>query len=152
MATIVFGLDGASWPLVEPWLNAGELPNIQRMREEGLWGISESVLPPVTCPNWKCYASSRTPDAHDVYWWEKVNKETTEIDIPNSGSFTSPELWDYLNDTGVSAGVMNLPMSYPPKEIDEFMIAGGPRSREENYTHPGPLEAKLEREDNYRKP
>ena len=150
MATIVFGLDGANWPLVEPWLNAGELPNIQRMREEGLWGISESVLPPVTCPNWKCYASSRTPDTHDVYWWEKVNKETIEIDIPNSGSFTSPELWDYLNDTGISAGVMNLPMSYPPREIDGFMIAGGPRSREENYTYPGPLEARLEQEDSYR--
>lgn len=150
MATLVFGLDGSNWPLIEPWIEGGQLPNIRRLRNEGLWGISKSLLPPVTCPNWKCYASSKSPGGHDVYWWEKVNRETLEIDIPDSQSFTAPELWDYLNDDGIDAGVMNLPMSYPPREIEEFMIAGGPRSREENYTHPPELETDIERRFGYR--
>lgn len=150
MATIVFGLDGANWPLLKPWLEAGHLPNIQQLRDEGIWGVSESVLPPVTCPNWKCYASSKSPGTHDVYWWEKVNRETMHIDVPDSQSFTAPELWDYLNDDGHTAGVMNLPMSYPPREIEEFMIAGGPRSREEKYTHPPELEQDIEERFSYR--
>jgi len=150
MATLVFGLDGGNWPLLEEWLEEGHLPNIERLRNEGLWGISESVLPPVTCPNWKCYATSKSPAAHDVYWWEKVDRDTLDIDIPDSRSFTAPELWDYLNDEGLDAGVMNLPMSYPPREIRQFMIAGGPRSREEEYTYPADLETDIERRFGYR--
>jgi len=150
MATLVFGLDGANWPLIESWIEAGQLPNIEGLREEGLWGVSKSVVPPVTCPNWKCYASSRSPDAHNVYWWEKVDRKTAEVDVPDSRSFTAPELWDYLNDDGLDAGVMNLPMSYSPREVREFMIAGGPRSGEENYTHPPDLESDIERRFGYR--
>lgn len=150
MATIVFGLDGGNWNLVSGWLEDDSLPNLARLRSEGTYAVSESVLPPVTCPNWKCYASSQSPDSHDVYWWEKVDRETMNIDVPDSTSFTAPELWDYLNDEGLSAGVMNLPMSYPPGELVRFMIAGGPRSREENYTYPPELEADIERRFGYR--
>jgi predicted AlkP superfamily phosphohydrolase/phosphomutase len=150
MATLVFGLDGANWPLIEPWIEAGLLPNIRQLRDDGVWGVSESVLPPVTCPNWKCYASSRSPGKHNVYWWEKVDRETLNIDVPDAQSFTAPELWDYLNDQDVDAGVMNLPMSYPPREIDQFMISGGPRSREEDYTYPPELEADIEQRFGYR--
>lgn len=144
MATIVLGLDGANWALVDPWLEAGHLPTLEHLRSKGLWGVSESVLPPVTCPNWKCYSTSRSPDHHNIYWWEKVDKHTTTIDVPDSTSFTAPEFWDYLMDEDVFPGVMNLPMSYPPRGIDGVIIAGGPRSRESGYTHPTELEARLE--------
>jgi predicted AlkP superfamily phosphohydrolase/phosphomutase len=64
--------------------------------------------------------------------------------VPDSTAFTAPEIWDYLNDEGLSTGVVNLPMSYPPRELDGVMVAGGPRSRETGYTHPPDLEAVLE--------
>jgi predicted AlkP superfamily phosphohydrolase/phosphomutase len=146
MATIVFGLDGANWPLIEPWIDGGLLPNIERLREEGIWGISESVYPPTTCPNWKCYASSRSPAKHDIYWWERINKETFETEIPDSRLFVAPELWDYLNDSGRSVGVMNMPMSYPPRDVDEFMIAGGPPTKTDGYALPESLQNELERD------
>lgn len=150
MATVIFGLDGGTWNLIQPWLKEGFLPTIARLRNNGTWGISESVLPPVTCPNWKCYASSRSPDHHDIYWWEKVDKPAGNINIPDATDFTAPELWDYLNDEGFSTAVVNLPMSYPPREIKGIMIAGGPRSGEENYTYPPELETRLADRFGYR--
>jgi predicted AlkP superfamily phosphohydrolase/phosphomutase len=70
--------------------------------------------------------------------------------LPDSTDFTSPELWDYLNEQNQTAGVVNLPMSHPPREIDEFMIAGGPRSRETNYTKPDDLQEEIESRFDYR--
>jgi len=34
--TIVLGLDGANWDLLEPWLEAGDLPNIESLREDDI--------------------------------------------------------------------------------------------------------------------
>ena len=148
--TVVIGLDGANWPLIEPWIEEGRLPNIARLREQGASGISRSHLPPVTCPNWKCYASGKNPGKLGVYWWERIDTDERTMALPDSTDFTSPELWDYLNDAGHRTGVVNLPMSYPPREVDGVMVAGGPRSREDEYTEPPELQAEVEDRFDYR--
>jgi len=148
--TVVIGLDGGCWPLVEQWIDDGHLPTLKQLREEGAWGISESYRPPVTCPNWKCYATGKNPGKLGVYWWERIDTETRSMTLPDATDFKSPELWDYLNDADRGAGVINLPMSYPPRAIDDFVIAGGPRSRETGYTAPEELESELQDRFGYR--
>lgn len=148
--TVIIGLDGSNWPLIRPWINEERLPNFERLVNEGASGISRSYFPPVTCPNWKCYASGKNPGKLGVYWWERIDTDGREMTIPNRTDFTSPELWDYLNDADQRTGVVNLPMSYPPRNIDGVMVAGGPRSREKDYTKPDDLERELEREFDYR--
>ena len=148
--TVVIGLDGGNWPLIDDWISEGHLPTFERLRDGGAWGSSRSYLPPVTCPNWKCYASGKNPGKLGVYWWERIDTESGSMSLPDATDFTSPELWDYLNDAGERTGVINLPMSYPPREIEGFMIAGGPRSRERHYTAPPSLQDDIEREFGYR--
>ena len=59
--SIVLGLDGANWDLLSPWLDAGDLPNIQSLRKNGTTADLESCLPPVTYPNWQCYSTGKIP-------------------------------------------------------------------------------------------
>lgn len=155
--TFVLGLDGASWRLLEPWLADGTLPNIAALRETGTWATSQSCLPPVTFPNWKCYASGKDPGGFGVFWFERVDLEVGEIAVCNGGDFDTPELWDYLNDEGQSVGVVNMPSTYPPRTVDALMVAGGPdavageyRSLDEGYAYPPDLEAELESRFGYR--
>lgn len=145
--TIVLGLDGANWDLLEPWLEDGDLPNIQSLREEGTWSDMESCPPPVTCPNWRCYSTGKNPGKLGVFWWEKIDTEERTLTTPTSRSFKSSNYWDYLNDAGKTVGIMNLPMSYPPFEVDGWMVAGGPGSEQEDYTHPSTIEDELEARD-----
>lgn len=147
--TIVLGLDGANWDLLEPWLGSGDLPNIQSLREEGTWGDMESCPPPVTCPNWRCYSTGKNPGKLGVFWWETIDTENRTLSTPTSRSFKSSNYWDYLNEAGKTVGIMNLPMTYPPFEVDGWMVAGGPGSEQEDYTHPSAVEDELENR-NYR--
>jgi predicted AlkP superfamily phosphohydrolase/phosphomutase len=144
--TIVFGLDGANWALLEPWLEAGDLPNIEALRADGVWTDMESVLPPVTCPNWRCYSTGKNPGELGVFWWEKIDTEERTLSTPNSRSFKAANYWDYLNDEGHAAGILNLPMTYPPFEIDQYMVSGGPGSEQDSYTHPPDLGDRLDDE------
>jgi len=142
--TIVLGLDGANWALLEPWLDEGRLPNIEALIDDGVRTDLESCLPPVTCPNWRCYSTGKNPGKLGVFWWEKIDTDARTLTTPNSRSFKSANYWDYLEDEGLSAGIVNVPMTYPPFEVDRYLIAGGPDSEQENYTSPPELGDELD--------
>ncbi|WP_159900444.1 alkaline phosphatase family protein [Salinirussus salinus] len=154
--TFVVGLDGASWRLLDPWLAAGDLPNLAALREAGSWAGTRSCLPPVTFPNWKCYSAGKDPGGLGVFWFEHVDLAEGRIDVAEGGDFRTAELWDYLNDEGQSAGVVNMPTMYPPRAIDDVVVAGGPdavegeyRSIDSGYTHPEGLATDLEERFDY---
>jgi predicted AlkP superfamily phosphohydrolase/phosphomutase len=154
--TFVVGLDGASWRLLDPWIEAGELPNLATLREESAWAETRSCLPPVTFPNWKCYSSGKDPGDFGVFWFEHVDLEAGEIEVAEGGDYDTAELWDYLNDAGKRAGVVNMPTMYPPREIDGVVVCGGPdavegeyRSIDSGYTFPQELATDLERRFDY---
>ena len=149
--TFVVGLDGASWLLLDPWLEDGTLPNLAAFRDGGAWSTSESCLPPVTFPNWKCYSSGKDPGGFGVYWFERIRLEEKRIDIMNRTDFDTAEYWDYLNDAGYTTGVVNMPTMYPPRDLDGFVVCGGPdavdgeyRTIDSGYTSPRNLERELE--------
>lgn len=144
---IVLGLDGANWNLVDPWLKTGRLPNLQTLRSSGTHGDLESCLPPVTCPNWRCYSTGKNPGNLGAFWWERIDTEARSLSTPNSRSFHSHNYWDYLNDEEESVGIVNLPMTYPPFEIDDYMIAGGPGSEATDYATPDDVQNELDELD-----
>ncbi|MFB6085541.1 MAG: alkaline phosphatase family protein [Halodesulfurarchaeum sp.] len=155
--TFVLGLDGASWRLLDPWIEAGALPNLESLRESGSWAGTRSTLPPVTFPNWKSYSSGKNPGQYGVYWFERVDLDRGSIDVVDGSDFDTAELWDYLNEAGRRTGVINMPTMYPPREIDGPIVCGGPdaaegeyRSIESGYTQPPELAAELEDRFDYR--
>ena len=155
--TFILGLDGASWELLEPWIEEGRLPNIGALREQGSWATNRSCLPPVTFPNWKCYSSAKNPGKFGVYWFERIDIENERVEIPNGTDFKTTELWDYLNNADLSVGVINMPTMFPPREIDGCIVCGGPdavdgeyRSIDGGYTYPAALEGELEDRFDYR--
>lgn len=148
--TICIGIDGATWDLIDPWIEAGILPTLERLRSEGVWTRNQSCLPPSTFPNWKCYSTGKNPGGFGTFWFETVDYDAHEISVPNSRSFKSAELWDYLGEDGNNVGVINVPSTYPPKEVNGYLVSGGPRSGKEAYTFPSGLETELERKFDYR--
>jgi predicted AlkP superfamily phosphohydrolase/phosphomutase len=147
--TIVIGLDGANWELLDHWIRDGDLPHIQYLMENGSWGDSESQLPTVTCPNWKCYSTGKNPAKLGVFWWQRVDKKNKKLIGFDSRSFKSLEIFDYINKAGLKVGVVNMPTTYPPKKLDGFMITAPPDSASTGYTFPDALEENLKSKYDY---
>lgn len=144
--TILLGLDGASWDLVNR-LDV-DLPTLESCRTVS--AVSESNLPPVTCPNWRCLSSGKTPGQLGVYWWEKIDIDAGEIHLSEASDFRTADLWDYLAEQGVNCGVVNMPLTYPPEDVSVPFIAGGPDCSSDSYTSPDRLASELEAELDYR--
>jgi len=147
---LVLGLDGASFNLIQPWLNDNILANIKHLIDNGVWGEMESCIPPITCPNWKCYSTGKNPGKLGVFWWEHLNIKEKKVIIPNSTTFKSADIWDYLNKEGIKTGIIGMPTTYPPKRVEGFMVAGGPDAGDKGYTYPDLLQEELENQLNYR--
>ncbi|UIP01528.1 alkaline phosphatase family protein (plasmid) [Halobaculum sp. CBA1158] len=157
MTTITIGLDGANWDLIVDWLDAGDLPNLAALIDDGVGGVCRSCLPPITVPNWKCYATGKGPGKLGVFRFDRIDTEQREHVFHDATDFDSAELWDYLTDEGMTAGVINKPSTYPPKEIDGFVVAGGPdasetayRSLDRGFATPDRVERFLREELDYR--
>jgi len=148
MKVLVIGLDGASFDLIEPWIKEGKLPNLERLIADGVRGRMKSCLPPTTSPNWKCYSTGKNPGKLGIFWWENIDFKNRRITIPSS-RIHSKEIWDYISESGGKVGVINTPLTYPPKKVNGFMIAGGPDAPDGNFTYPRELEPRLKNEFKY---
>jgi len=147
--TIVFGLDGGHFELINPWINEGELPNIERAIDRGVTADLQSVLPPVTSPNWKAYATGKNPGKLGIFWWENVDMADHRVYYPSDRKNKHEEFWEIIGEES-SAGVVNVPTTYPPRKVDPFIIAGAPDADESEFTHPPELEKELQEELEYR--
>ena len=148
MTTVVLGLDGAAFELIQPWMDAGRLPAFERLTEEGVGTDMHSCVPPVTCPNWQCYATGTNPGKLGVFWWERIDRETRSIENTSaSHEFDGDYYWEYLDG---ERAILNLPTSYPPPAaVDGVHVAGGPGAEQSGYTTPADLEERLREEHDY---
>jgi predicted AlkP superfamily phosphohydrolase/phosphomutase len=151
-SVVTVGLDGATWRLLDRWVDDGTLPNLAALLDRGVRADLRSCHPPVTSPNWKCFSTGRNPGALDVYWWEILSEtdDGCEITRPTSTSYRQPELWEFLGQDGLRSAVVNMPTTHPPTDIPGMMISGGPNAEEQGFTTPPDLEATLTERYDYR--
>lgn len=152
-SVMVVGLDGATWDVLQYWMDRGDLPNIQELVKNGTRGILESVVPPVTAPAWKCYSTGKNPGKLGVYWWVNFDGEEGRLIPPSAYSFKSKDVWDYIGEEGIRTAIINMPTTYPPKPVNGVMVSGfgTPLEKDFDYDQPYtyPREKQHELEDKY---
>ena len=146
---ISIGLDGAAWHKLDRLMADGRVPNLQELVETGVRAPLRTVTPPVTCPAWRCSTSGKNPGKLGVFWWLNLDHDTRVVSSPDSNSFTTADIWDYLSDDGYRCAVVNVPMTYPPSELNGTMVSGFGASLDfdldpnDSITHPPEFESEL---------
>ncbi|MBN1934026.1 MAG: alkaline phosphatase family protein [Anaerolineae bacterium] len=148
MNVLILAVDGASPDLVGPWATQGQLPNLARLIDQGVWGPLESTLPPMTSPAWPSFATGRFPAGHGVF--DFVSARAGNFNIVNATAIQSPTLWDILSAYGRRIGVMNVPVTYPPRPVNGFMITGLLSPNGAQIAHPADLLSQLDIGNRYR--
>jgi len=121
---LVFGVDGADLRVVEPLVAAGELPNFAGLLRRGSFARMETVLPPNSAPAWVSMATGKNPGKHGVYHFTRLGKRTGPHFLTSAASVKSACLWHIVSDAGLRVGVINVPLTYPPSEVNGFFISG----------------------------
>ena len=121
---VVIGLDGATFDLIEPWVAAGELPNLQRLMAEGSFGPLRSVVHPFTAQAWTSMVTGCQQGKHRVFdFWER-DFNTYGFRLLNASHRALPALWNLLSQAGKDVIIVNLPQTYPPEPVKGVMVSG----------------------------
>ena len=141
---LVIGLDGATFDLIRPWVAQGKLPTFRRLLAGGVSGDLESTVPPVTSPAWPTFMTGKNPGRHGVF--DYIRERQGQFDLVNGASINGATIWEILSARGRRVGVMNVPVTYPPRPVNGFIITGLLSPRGAEFTYPPGFLRPYERE------
>ncbi|MCF7890555.1 alkaline phosphatase family protein [Candidatus Bipolaricaulota bacterium] len=143
---LIFGLDGATFDLLDPWFDQGELPFLEKIVSEGVRGEMTSTIPPLTGPAWSTFQTGVNPGKHGVFDWGSSGEETYGEGMVDSTSIETKTLWEIASEAGKKVGVIGVPVTYPPRKVNGFMTSGVLTPKEaEDYVYPPSLKDEIEK-------
>ncbi len=121
---LVIGLDGATLDLLGPWMRDGLLPCLSTFQTDGMTTTLESVVPPQTASGWSSLITGKNPGRHGIFGFVKRDPKSYDLLPISASDRKSLDLWEILNSFGKKVGVLGVPVTYPVRKVDGFLISG----------------------------
>ena len=117
------GIDGATWTVLGPMLERGELPAFQRLVDEGVSLPRFDTLRITHSPViWTTVATGRRPADHGIRGFTAELPNGDKIPVTSSLR-KARAIWELANRRGVSTGVIGWWATWPAEEVDGYMVS-----------------------------
>jgi predicted AlkP superfamily phosphohydrolase/phosphomutase len=124
---LVIGLDGATWALLQEWIDENQLPHLARLQREGISAVLRSTIPPITSAAWAAFATGKEPSNTGVFDFYYREKGTYKVRATTRVEVDGVSLWGRLSQLGKRSILVNVPMTFPAeRELNGLMITGIP--------------------------
>ncbi|RMH68486.1 MAG: hypothetical protein D6675_15920 [Gemmatimonadetes bacterium] len=145
MKILVIGLDAGTFDVMQPLLDAGKLPNLQNLIENGVSGELQSTYPPITPAAWTTFMTGKSPGKHGIFHFVMRKPNSYDLRFCTARDIHEPTLIDLFASHGWSVGSVNMPMTYPPRETNGYIVAGVPvPPGAPDITYPADLKTELD--------
>lgn len=121
---VVIGLDGTPFSFVKRMMDQGHMPNFAAMIENGDFRQMKSVYPTISSVAWSTFMTGVNPAKHGIFGFVDLVAGSYEMTIPTARDMKAETLWQFLSRHGKRVVVMNVPLTYPPKEVNGILISG----------------------------
>lgn len=122
MDVLVVGIDAGCEEVLEREFDAGRLPVLKQLFDDGVSGPLESHMPPWTPSMWPSIYTGVNPGKHGIYSF--LSYDGYDWDIVNATHRRERPLWSLLDDQGLSSVIVNVPVTHPSGDFDGALIPG----------------------------
>jgi len=126
MRTVLFGLDGATYTVLDRLMSRGIMPNLKAFCESGSRAVLESTPHPITPQAWTTLATGRSAGHHG--FTDFIRLEMTPkgpmIRFNTSNDYHCEPVWQYVSNTGGQATVLNYIGLAPPIPLNGHTMPG----------------------------
>jgi predicted AlkP superfamily phosphohydrolase/phosphomutase len=121
---LIVGWDGATWAYIDPLLAQGKLPNLATLLARGVRATLRSTTPPYTNVAWPSLVTGLSPTKTGIFDGARAQEGSYKLIPTNLTGYRGIPLWHWVNRFGHSAGVLNVPMTYPAVPLEGYLISG----------------------------
>ena len=119
---LLLGWDAADWRIIQPLLDAGLMPNLERLVSGGVMGQLLSLQPMLSPMLWNSIATGKRPDKHGVHNF--IERDPLGGVRPvTSTSRRCKAIWNILSQSGLRTHVLNWFASHPAEPINGVCIS-----------------------------
>ncbi len=124
--TLLIGLDGATYTVLDPLLRAGHMPNLARLIEGGSRGELRSTPHPLTPPAWATLATGHWPGGHGIYDFLRVELagERSFFTLNDARDIRVETIWSRVSRLGGKVTVINFPLTAPAPDVQGTVVPG----------------------------
>ena len=144
---VVLGLDGLEPTLTEEFMQAGRLPNLAKLRDEGVYTRLGTTCPPLSPVAWSSFSTGTNPGKHNIYDFISRNPATyrptqSSVHVRDSrrkltlgpyviplsrpeinGLRRSKPFWNVLGEHGIFSAVLRVPITFPPDRFHGVQLS-----------------------------
>jgi predicted AlkP superfamily phosphohydrolase/phosphomutase len=142
---LIIGWDGVDWTVLQPMLDAGELPVLSGLIERGAHGDCLSTVPSHSWCAWPTFMTGLNPAGHAVFDILEHKPGVSKRLPITYRSIKARNIFQDFSDANKTSLALNIPLTFPTPEINGKVVAGGVLPASRSYTYPVELQQELDR-------
>ena len=120
---LLVGWDAADWQMIHPLLDAGRMPNLKRLVEEGVMGNLLTLQPILSPILWTSIATGKRAYLHGVHGFAEPTPDGTALRPTSSSTRKCKALWNILSQAGKRCHAVGWYASHPAEVINGICVS-----------------------------
>ncbi|MBK9421973.1 MAG: alkaline phosphatase family protein [Flavobacteriales bacterium] len=138
---LVIGWDAADWKAIDPLMDAGMMPNLERMVNSGVRGRLATLDPPLSPMLWTSIATGKRPYKHGILGFTETGPDGKTLRPVTNTHRRVKAIWNILTQVGKRTHVLGWWPSHPAEPINGVMVSNFYQHAEKPINEPWPMRA-----------
>jgi len=120
---LIVGWDGADWKIINQLLDAGQMPTLEKLINQGVMGKLTTLDPPFSPMLWTTIATGKLADKHGILGFTEPMPDRLGVRPVSSSSRKVKAFWNILTQRGLKTHVIGWWPSHPAEPINGICIS-----------------------------
>ncbi len=136
---LLLGWDAADWKVINPLMDKGLMPNMQKLVENGTISNLATLDPAYSPMLWSSIATGKRPYKHGVYGFVEPTPDGKDVRPVMSVSRKCKAIWNILTQENYKTHVVGWWPSHPAEPINGVMISNFYQQHKGPINEPWPM-------------
>ncbi len=120
---LLIGWDAADWTAINPLMDQGLMPNLQKLVDGGTIGRLATLTPPLSPMLWTSIATGKRPYKHGIIGFTETGADGKTVKPVTNVHRRVKAIWNILNQQGLRSHVVGWWPSHPAEPINGTMVS-----------------------------
>ena len=120
---LILGWDAADWKIIHKLIDAGEMPYLEKLINQGVMGNLATLQPILSPMLWSSITTGKRADKHGIYGFTEPKPDGSGVRPVTSTSLKAQPMWNIIEDHGLKSAVVGWFATHPANAIQGTVVS-----------------------------